>query len=673
MASTPAAAAAATVREEEEVLAHGHPGSSDVDASNPATAAGAGAHAPPRNIVVCAVDFSENSRRAFEWCLHNLFDSDDRKANDQLTSPVDFSISGDFSSSLGPAREWLDAVEAGARSAAHDLLRSLAGEAVTVTGLRHVRAIALRGDPREEIAAKVEQIRPALLVVGSRGMGTVARLFVGSVSDHLMHHVSCPVTVVKAPPPPASETAAALPDGSPAAQSTAAQSPSQSPEHPPPVAVSLSQAIRVRAPALDSAPAVSAAPPEPSFRPFALLRAARPPACPPASTPDSLLSTEVAPPITAPTLPDDTRTPPPLSPNATLSPARANASNLTRPVFRQVAEAAAAAAAVSAGSNSVGLFTGAQRGSAKGELQAGRPGPEMPPRPDATASNSPDPTRRSPPSLEQQREEPPLVLRAPPGDQDDDDDRRPPVFRLVFGPWDRAATLADGGEGAAFLHRERRHSHLYNHDNLRHRNRSSVPDNDFAPYLPRHRSQSDQNDLASATTAASLHQQHEPNDAYRQDLAGAHPVAAAAAEEPDRVHPSTTPGSRKRRAAVEDENNDPVGGDRAAPTPAAPLRTLPRAHPPPDFDRMAVDAGSPPPALSPHAAAPAAAATATGPFVFDPAALIRLCRDPPVGGDDGDFVRRPPPAAVPLQAGFRKVVLPARGGIAAAGTRVACV
>jgi nucleotide-binding universal stress UspA family protein len=42
----------------------------------------------------------------------------------------------------------------------------------------------MRGDPREEIVNKVEEVKADVLVIGSRGMGALSRLLVGSISDH---------------------------------------------------------------------------------------------------------------------------------------------------------------------------------------------------------------------------------------------------------------------------------------------------------------------------------------------------------------------------------------------------------------------------------------------------------------------------------------------------------
>ncbi|XP_057745654.1 universal stress protein PHOS34-like [Arachis stenosperma] len=59
--------------------------------------------------------------------------------------------------------------------------------------------IILRGDPREMICQAAEQVHVDLLVVGSRGLGTISRLFIGSVSDYCAHNAKVPILIVKPP------------------------------------------------------------------------------------------------------------------------------------------------------------------------------------------------------------------------------------------------------------------------------------------------------------------------------------------------------------------------------------------------------------------------------------------------------------------------------------------
>ena len=74
---------------------------------------------------------------------------------------------------------------------------------------------AVYGGPREELTGLSGSVD--LLIVGSRGYGPVHRLFNGSVSAYLLHHVACPLLVLPrgaAVPPPKPASASAGSEGS---------------------------------------------------------------------------------------------------------------------------------------------------------------------------------------------------------------------------------------------------------------------------------------------------------------------------------------------------------------------------------------------------------------------------------------------------------------------------
>ncbi|TPX65124.1 hypothetical protein SpCBS45565_g05401 [Spizellomyces sp. 'palustris'] len=95
-----------------------------------------------------------------------------------------------------PVLDWIDRTENENMAASHRLLKQF-GAQVLKTGAK-CRAIALRGDPRDELVYKTKELHADLFVIGSRGMGAIKRAFLGSVSDYCVHHCACPVLVVRA-------------------------------------------------------------------------------------------------------------------------------------------------------------------------------------------------------------------------------------------------------------------------------------------------------------------------------------------------------------------------------------------------------------------------------------------------------------------------------------------
>lgn len=55
------------------------------------------------------------------------------------------------------------------------------------------------GNPGETVVKVANTDKADLVVIGSRGMGTIRRTLMGSVSDYVMHHAHVPVLVCKHP------------------------------------------------------------------------------------------------------------------------------------------------------------------------------------------------------------------------------------------------------------------------------------------------------------------------------------------------------------------------------------------------------------------------------------------------------------------------------------------
>ena len=53
------------------------------------------------------------------------------------------------------------------------------------------------GHARNEIIRVAEEENVAMIITGTRGMGNVGRAFLGSVSDHVLHHSHVPVLICR--------------------------------------------------------------------------------------------------------------------------------------------------------------------------------------------------------------------------------------------------------------------------------------------------------------------------------------------------------------------------------------------------------------------------------------------------------------------------------------------
>jgi nucleotide-binding universal stress UspA family protein len=83
-----------------------------------------------------------------------------------------------------------------------DSARAILADEVAYLHTQHVDVAGTHlrmGSPAAEILAVATEIAAGLIVVGSRGLGTVRRTMLGSVSEHVVHHAHVPVLVMRGP------------------------------------------------------------------------------------------------------------------------------------------------------------------------------------------------------------------------------------------------------------------------------------------------------------------------------------------------------------------------------------------------------------------------------------------------------------------------------------------
>ncbi len=89
----------------------------------------------------------------------------------------------------------LAALEEGLEQAGRTILEQMAqafgGIEVSVT------RVYRRGEPPSEILRAAEEAHADLIIVGSRGLGRIGGLILGSVSERVLHGAHCPVLVVR--------------------------------------------------------------------------------------------------------------------------------------------------------------------------------------------------------------------------------------------------------------------------------------------------------------------------------------------------------------------------------------------------------------------------------------------------------------------------------------------
>lgn len=126
-----------------------------------------------RDILV-AVDHGPKSKHAFDWAIVHFCRMADTLHLVHVVSNLNDEVLFDATQSL---------------------MENLAKEAYDVAMVQ-TEARILEGDVGKAICNEAARIKPAAVILGTRGRGIIKSVLQGSVSEHCFHHCSCPVVIV---------------------------------------------------------------------------------------------------------------------------------------------------------------------------------------------------------------------------------------------------------------------------------------------------------------------------------------------------------------------------------------------------------------------------------------------------------------------------------------------
>ncbi|CAH9083498.1 unnamed protein product [Cuscuta europaea] len=153
-----------------------------------------------------AMDYSATSKLALRWAIENLIDEGDRMtiihavSPNSKADPTNKQLFQDTGSPLIPLSEFRE-IDLGKKyglvpdAEVLDILDTVSKQKKVI-----VVAKVYWGDPRDTICDAVDHLKLDSLVLGSRGLGAIKRVLLGSVSNYVVQNATCPVTVVKGGP-----------------------------------------------------------------------------------------------------------------------------------------------------------------------------------------------------------------------------------------------------------------------------------------------------------------------------------------------------------------------------------------------------------------------------------------------------------------------------------------